>query len=275
MKKNLTLAVILWLGTVLLAWCQKNVDETVIDEEVIETSNNAQSLDLWELISLTENNFPRAYFLSQFNTTDNLIWEEKYHVYTIEELWFLTPEYSNMVDREVTGSGIEDDMIYTTVKATLDDGKQIDVLYIVDPVTNNFVAASIEDGDIISNYQFSYSVESLTYEDLEDIAGSYKFPESNTYSIFNMETQEATTWEVVYLDDTPHNLTNLTPDFPAIKEYKLNNSGIEDGMVYTHFDVVFEDDTTGNILYINNPESLRFVAATVESEGNTVNYQYN
>jgi hypothetical protein len=46
-------------------------------------------------------------------------------------------------------------------------------------------------------------------------------------------------------------------------------------MVYTHFDVVFEDDTTGNILYINNPESLRFVAATVESEGNTVNYQYN
>jgi hypothetical protein len=84
-------------------------------------------------------------------------------------------------------------MIYTTVKATLDDGKQIDVLYIVDPVTNNFVAASIEDGDIISNYQFSYSVESLTYEDLEDIAGSYKFPESSTYSIFNMETQEATT----------------------------------------------------------------------------------
>ena len=275
MKKNLTLAVILWLGTVLLAWCQKNVDETVIDEEVIETSNNAQSLDLWGLISLTENNFPRAYFLSQFNSADNLIWEEKYHVYTIEELWFLTPEYSNMVDREVTGSGIEDDMIYTTVKATLDDGKQIDVLYIVDPVTNNFVAASIEDGDIISNYQFSYSVESLTYEDLEDIAGSYKFPESSTYSIFNMETQEATTWEVVYLDDTPHNLTNLTPDFPAIKEYKLNNSGIEDGMVYTHFDVVFEDDTTGNILYINNPESLRFVAATVESEGNTVNYQYN
>jgi hypothetical protein len=35
-------------------------------------------------------------------------------------------------------------------------------------------------------------------------------------------------------------------------------------MIYSHFDVVFDDDTTGNILYINNPELLNFVAATVE-----------
>jgi hypothetical protein len=36
-------------------------------------------------------------------------------------------------------------MIYTLVDATLDDGKKIQVLYIVDPVTNNFVAANVED----------------------------------------------------------------------------------------------------------------------------------
>jgi hypothetical protein len=34
------------------------------------------------------------------------------------ELGYLTPEYSDITDREVINSGIEDDMIYTEVKAT-------------------------------------------------------------------------------------------------------------------------------------------------------------
>jgi hypothetical protein len=45
-------------------------------------------------------------------------------------------------------------------------------------------------------------------------------------------------------------------------------------MIYTNFDVVFEDWTTGNVLYINDPETLNFVAATVESQGHSINYQY-
>ena len=72
------------------------------------------------------------------------------------ELGYLTPENTKMIDREVTSSGIEDGMIYTMVKATLDDERQIDVLYIVNPETLDFVAANIEDGDITTNYQFSY-----------------------------------------------------------------------------------------------------------------------
>ena len=69
-------------------------------------------------------------------------------------------------------------MIYTMVKATLDDERQIDVLYIVNPETLDFVAASVEDGDTTTNYQFSYdNIESLTYEDLEGIAET-NFPTS-------------------------------------------------------------------------------------------------
>ena len=244
-------------------------------EENPENSNEpaVTSLELGDLINIMENNFPKAYTFTKYNIATNESEGEGTHVYTLDELGFLTPEYSNIVDREVTSSGIEDGMIYTMVKATLDDGKQIDVLYIVDPVTFNFVAANIEDGDITTNYQFTYFVESLTYEDLEEIAKSY-FPASSSYTIFDMETQETTEKENLYHEDTPHNLVNITPDFAPITEQTLLSSGIEDGMIYTNFDVTYDNGTTGNVLYINNPESLLFVAATVESEGMSVNYQF-
>jgi hypothetical protein len=256
-----------------LTGCNKteNVDE-VNETPVVEASTT--SLDLGGLISITENNFPKSYTFTKYNMATNESEGEGRHVYNRVELGFLTPEYSNIVDREVTSSGIEDDMIYTMVKATLDDGKEIDVLYIVDPVTLNFVAANIEDGDITTNYQFSYDdITSLTYEDLEGIAES-DFPSSNVYTKVVRETEETAEGETLYHEDTPHNLVNITPDFAPIKEQTLLSSGIEDGMIYTNFDVVYDNGTTGNVLYINNPETLDFVAATVESEGIYVNYQF-
>lgn len=286
MKKVLSITTLLVVWTLVLTGCNKteNADESVEETSVIEESSvneetpvvegeYAQSLDLGELISLIENNFPKAYdyTITNNSTNENKKWT---HVYTLDELGFLTPEYSNIVDREVTSSGIQDGMIYTTAKATLDDGKIIDVLYVVDPVTMNFVAANIEDGDITTNYQFTYYVNSLTFADLEEIAKSY-FPESSTYTVVNLETEETANRENVYHEDTPHNLTNVTPNFPAITQQKLISSGIEDWMIYTNFDVTFENGTTGNVLYINNPESLRFVAATVENEGIYINYQFN
>ena len=313
MKKSLFLSLLL-IGGIALAGCQKSEWETEVSEskypvaeqvcvdngwvvtvdeegadicllgerafyladmeENPENSNEpaVTSLSLEELMNIMENNFPKAYdySITNISTNENKKWT---HVYTSDELGFLTPEYSNIVDREITSSGIEDDMIYTLVKATLDDGKQIDVLYIVDPVTFKFVAANIEDGDIMTNYQFTYFVESLTYTDLKEIAKSY-FPTSNTYTIFDMETQETFTGETLYHKDTPHNLVNITPDFPDTTSKDLLSSGIEDGMIYTNFEVTFDNGTTGNVLYINNPESLLFVAATVESEGMSVNYQF-
>ena len=273
MKKVLSLVAVLAAWTLVLTGCNKteNVDE-VNETPVVEASTT--SLDLGGLISITENNFPKSYTFTKYNMATNESEGEGRHVYTLDELGFLTPEYSNIVDREVTSSGIEDDMIYTMVKATLDDGKEIDVLYIVDPVTLNFVAANIEDGDITTNYQFSYDdITSLTYEDLEGIAES-DFPSSNVYTKVVRETEETAEWETLYHEDTPHNLVNITPDFAPIKEQTLLSSGIEDGMIYTNFDVTFDNDTTGNVLYINDPETLNFVAATVESEGMSVNYQF-
>jgi len=274
MKKSLLFVALLAAWSLVFTWCNKleNV-EVEVDETPIVDEATDLSLDLGELINLIENNFPKAYTYTKTDIS-TMATEKGSHVYTVEELWYLTPEYSNIVDREVTSSGIEDGMIYTLVDATLDDGKKINVLYIVDPVTNNFVAANVEDWNIHTNYQFTYFVESLTYEDLEELAKSY-FPVSSTYTIYNFDTEETSTWDNVYLEDAPHNLTNLTPDFPNVVEQDVLSSGIEDGMIYSNFDVKFDNWSTWNILYINNPESLLFVAATVESEGNSINYQFS
>ena len=279
MKKVLSLFAVLAAWTLVLTGCNKteNVNEENVDETPVVEETSKTSLDLGELIGLIENHFPKSYTFTKFNKTTNESEGSGKHVYNRMELGYLTPEYSNITDREVTSSGIEDGMIYTMVKATLDDGKQIDVLYIVNPETLDFVAASVEDGDITTNYQFSYNnIESLTYEDLEGIA-EMNFPTSSTYTIVDLATEETTNKENVYHEDTPHNLTNITPDFAPIKEQTLLSSAIEDGMIYTNFDVVYDNgttDTTGNVLYINDPETLNFVAATVESEGMSVNYQF-
>ena len=276
MKKVLSLVAVLTVWTLVLTGCNKteNVNEENIDETPVVETAQKQSLDLGELIGLIENHFPKSYEYSVFNRTDNLIENEWRHIYNRMELGYLTPENTKMIDREVTSSGIEDGMIYTMVKATLDDEKQIDILYIVNPETLDFVAASVEDGDITTNYQFSYdNVESLTYEYLEGIA-EMNFPTSRTYTVVDLATEETTDKENLYHEDTPHNLVNITPDFAPIKEQTLLSSAIEDGMIYTNFDVTYDNGTTGNVLYINDPETLNFVAATVESEGMSVNYQF-
>ena len=232
------------------------------------------SLDMGELIWLIETHFPKSYTYTKFNNATNESEGEWKYVYDRMELGFLTPENHHMVDREVISSGIEDGMIYTEVKGTMDDGRTINVLYIVDPETLNFVAANVEDGDITTNYQFSYdNIESLTYEDLEGIAEN-NFPSESTYTVVDLATESTTTGENVYMEDTPHNLVNITPAFPPITDQKLLSSGIEDGMIYTLLDVSYENGTTGNVLYINDPETLNFVAATVDNAGISTNYQF-
>ena len=276
MKKVLSLVAVLAVWTLVLTGCNKteNVNEENVDETPVVEETSKTSLDLGELIGLIESHFPKSYEYSVFNRTDNLIEDEWKHVYNRMELGYLTPENTKMIDRQVTSSGIEDGMIYTMVKATLDDERQIDVLYIVNPETLDFVAASVEDGDITTNYQFNYDdIESLTYEDLEGIA-EMNFPTSSTYTIVDLATEETTDKENLYHEDTPHNLVNITPDFAPIKEQTLLSSAIEDDMIYTNFDVTFDNDTTGNVLYINDPDTLNFVAATVETEGMSVNYQF-
>jgi hypothetical protein len=100
------------------------------------------------------------------------------------------------------------------------------------------------------------------------------FPTSGTYSKYDRTTEVVTTWDVVFPAATENNIANITPDFPAVKERTQESSWIEDWMIYTLVDVVFDDDSTWNILYINDPVTLNFVATTVEKWNYSINYQF-
>ena len=131
------------------------IDDENIDFVLPEWAKT--SLTNEELEEIEETHFPKSYFFSTYNMKENLIGEEGTVVYA-EDIshTLLIPEHATMASREVLSSGIEDGMIYTITQVTLQDGTVISVLYIVDPVTLNFVAANVENWDITTNYQFAY-----------------------------------------------------------------------------------------------------------------------
>ena len=168
----------LWFAAVFAAWalvlagCNKvenvpveeNLDSTVeqevldvTEEDVVLPADAKTSLTIEDLDRIDETNFPKSYTYSTFNMAENIIVDDGEYTYP-EDLShsLLIPEHATMASREVISSWIEDGMIYTMTKVTLQDDTVLDVLYIVDPVTLNYVAASVENGDVSTNYQFAY-----------------------------------------------------------------------------------------------------------------------
>ena len=121
-----------------------------------EATTEEKKLTMEEITDLFKTHFPKSYTYSNFNITTNLIEDEGEHTYTAEETGILTPKHSSIIKNEVISSGIQDGMIYTDTLATLEDWSLINILYVVDPNTLNFVAANVTDWDYSVNYQFSY-----------------------------------------------------------------------------------------------------------------------
>lgn len=161
MKKSLLLW-LLFIGSIALAWCQKS------EPEVSQPENPGDEIDFvlpeWaktsltneELDELADANFPKGYSSSTYNMETEETSNEDYVYPEDISHTLLLPEHATMASREVLSSGIEDGMIYTLTNVTLQDDTVISVLYIVDPVTLNFVAANVENGNETRNYQFTY-----------------------------------------------------------------------------------------------------------------------
>ena len=109
-----------------------------------------------ELEEIIDNNFPTSYIYTVYNfeTEESDSGEYIYPEDLSHSL--LLPEHATMASREVVSSGIEDGMIYTDTEVTLQDDTEIKILYIVNPETLELVAASVENGNEIRNYQFAY-----------------------------------------------------------------------------------------------------------------------
>ena len=111
----------------------------------------------------------------------------------------------------------------------------------------------------------------LTEEDIESFEEN-NFPKGYTYTIYNSESEETTTWSYEYPEDLSHTL--LLPIHATMANREIISSWIEDDMIYTLTNVTLQDDTVVSVLYINDPESKNFVAANVENWNETTNYQF-
>ena len=143
-------------GTVCDEWDFDNGACPVVEEETLPEGAKT-SLTIEDLDAIDADNFPTGYDYSVFNVAENVLEDEGTYTYP-EDLdhSLLLPIHATMASREIVSSGIEDGMIYTLTNVTLQDGTQVQILYINDPVTLQYVAASVENGDTTSNYQFAY-----------------------------------------------------------------------------------------------------------------------
>ena len=111
----------------------------------------------------------------------------------------------------------------------------------------------------------------LTEEDIKNFEEN-NFPKGYTYTIYNSESEETTTWSYEYPEDLSHTL--LLPIHATMANREIISSWIEDDMIYTLTNITLQDDTVVSVLYINDPDTHNFVAANVENWNETTNYQF-
>ena len=106
---------------------------------------------------IDEKAFPTSYTYTTYNSsTEERTGPEEYVYPEDISHTLLIPEHATMASREVISSGIQDGMIYVETKATLQDDTEINILYVVNPETMQYVAANVENWDVTTNYQFAY-----------------------------------------------------------------------------------------------------------------------
>ena len=153
MKKLLLVVLWVFVGTFLVACGDKSQkDEIVVDQVVTKASLSNEDLGL-----IDEMIFPRSYSYEVFNLETSEVVNSWNYTYPEDlDSSLLLPIHATMASREVVSSSIEDGMIYTMTLVKLQDDTEVKVLYINDPITLQYVAASVEMANEITLYTFYY-----------------------------------------------------------------------------------------------------------------------
>lgn len=135
----------------------ENVDENVNEESSNGTEYTKTSLTIEDLDQIDETMFPVSYDYETYKWEDENTSDSGSYTYPENvDHKLLLPIHADVVSREVVSSGIEDGMIYTIVNATLQDDSVISILYINDPVTLQYIAASVNSDTETTLYSFVY-----------------------------------------------------------------------------------------------------------------------
>ena len=114
---------------------------------------------------------------------------------------------------------------------------------------------------------------SLTLEDLNTIDEEL-MPESYTYQVYQDGSDAAVdSWNYIYPSGEIESL--LIPEHENMSGRHIISSNLEDGFIYTVSEVTLKDGSNAVISYVNDPDSLKYLATIVETSWNVVLYNFN
>jgi len=114
-----------------------------------------------------------------------------------------------------------------------------------------------------------YFRTSLTNEELDEI-DSILFPSWYVYERYVWDGGENTSGEYSYAEGEHV----LLPIIASRVSREVQSSELQDGMIYTTALVTLEDGSKYSVLYVNNPETLEYIAASVSTDVSTTLYTF-
>ena len=112
---------------------------------------------------------------------------------------------------------------------------------------------------------------SLTMEELDTLQDKL-FPVSYEYTTYLKEDGSISdTWKYVYIPEDEY----LLPIEKYIVSKEVSSSEIQNGLIYSMVDATLDGWDMVSILYINDPETLKYSFATLYTEKETTQYAFN
>lgn len=145
------------------------------------------------------------------------------------------------------------------------------VLDSVDNSTNRLTTNEQDDTDPLADLR---KKTPLTVEDLDRI-DQYKFPVSYTYSTYNRNNPDATleTQEYIYPKNVDHKL--LLPIHENMANREIISSVMDHDTINTTANITLKNGEIYPVLYVNNPDTLEYIEASINTPTSTTIYTFN
>ena len=109
----------------------------------------------------------------------------------------------------------------------------------------------------------------LTLEDLDRI-DEYRFPVSYEYTEYDTNGS-IKTWEYVYPKWADH---KLLPIYEDMASREIVSSVMSHDRINTTLNVFLNNGDSYSVLYINNPETLEYIGASLTTPTSTISYSF-
>ena len=116
------------------------------------------------------------------------------------------------------------------------------------------------------HWNLSFTVDEL------NVIEEKLFPVSYAYTVYqNEDWSISESGQYIYLPEDEH----LLPIEKYVVGKEISSTEVKNGLIYSMVDAKLDGGDTVSILYINDPESLKYYFATLYTERETTLYTFN